>query len=139
MKAGEQRGSIGVGPERFVSPPKVAVVGPCASGKSTLVANLRRNGVDAYSVAQEHSVVLDLWAHQQPDLLICLEADLEVVRDRRGPAWRERVYLDQIERLRNAIAAASLVVDTGVVSEADAVDLALRAVETWRLEHNSRS
>ncbi|CAN5745008.1 hypothetical protein BH23CHL5_BH23CHL5_11400 [soil metagenome] len=137
MKPGEQRESNQSGPERIVSTPRVAVVGPCASGKSTLVANLRRNGVDAHSVAQEHSVIPDLWTHQNPDLLVCLHADLETVKERRGPAWRERVYLDQLERLRNAFAAASVVIDSGIVGEADALNVAMNTVEKWRLECGS--
>ena len=64
---------------------RVAVVGRCASGKSTLVAALQELGVDAYAVAQEHSAVPTLWQHADPDLLIYLDVDLETIRSRRSP------------------------------------------------------
>ncbi|MBP9503378.1 MAG: hypothetical protein KBF17_14555, partial [Candidatus Promineofilum sp.] len=47
---------------------RVAVVGPCASGKSTLVAALRAAGYDARHPAQEHSFVKDMWRRRvDPD------------------------------------------------------------------------
>ena len=65
-------------------PLRVAVVGHCASGKSTLVSALRAHGYDANAVAQEHSAVSWLWRHAEPDVLIYLDAALETVRARRG-------------------------------------------------------
>ena len=52
---------------------RVAVVGPCAAGKSTIVEQLIQWGYDAYVVGQEHSAVQDLWRRQSPDALIFLE------------------------------------------------------------------
>lgn len=100
--------------------PRIAVVGPCASGKSTLVARLKANGHDAYTVAQEHSAVRTLWSRQQPDVLVALDVGLDVVRQRRSPDWLEAVYLRQYERLANAYAAADLIIDTGA-HDADSV------------------
>lgn len=106
--------------------PKIVVVGPCASGKSTLVARLIENGHDAYAVAQEHSAVRDLWQRKQPDILVALDVSLEVVRQRRSPDWLEAVYQRQHQRLASAYAAADLVIDT---AEHDA-DAAMTQVET---------
>ena len=92
--------------------PKIAVVGPCASGKSTLVTRLRENGYDAHAIAQEHSAVRDLWKSKKPDLLIALDVSLEVVRQRRSPDWLEAVYVRQHERLKQAYAAADITIDT---------------------------
>ncbi len=92
--------------------PKVAVVGPCASGKSTLVSRLRENGYDAHAIAQEHSAVRDLWKSRNPDLLIALDVSLEVVRERRSPNWLEAVYERQHKRLKSAYDAADLIIDT---------------------------
>jgi predicted GTPase len=93
--------------------PRVALVGGCASGKSSVVAALRERGVAAYAVAQEHSQIHDLWKHQQPDALVLLDARLETVRQRRDdPAWPEWIYTVQQERLADARAHADLVLAT---------------------------
>ena len=52
---------------------KIVVVGPCAAGKSTLVAALRALGYDAHVSGQEHSEIATLWQHSQPDVLIALD------------------------------------------------------------------
>lgn len=92
---------------------RVAVVGPCASGKSSVVARLRAHGLDAYAVAQEHSVVVELWRHLAPDRVVFLDTALATVRQRRGddswPAW---IYQTQQERLASARAHADVVVET---------------------------
>ena len=44
---------------------KIAIVGVCASGKTTLVAGLREAGYDAYNVAQEHSCVHESSHHDE--------------------------------------------------------------------------
>lgn len=91
---------------------RVAVVGHCASGKSTLVTNLRRHGYDANAVAQEHSGIPWLWRHSEPDVLIYLDVPLETVRERRGAEWPQTVYDAQETRLAEARAHADLVLDT---------------------------
>lgn len=110
--------------------PRIVVVGPCASGKSTLVARLRENGHDAHAVAQEHSAVRDLWQRRQPDVLIALDVSLDVVRQRRSPDWLESVYERQHERLAAAYAAADLVIDSAAY-DADEVHA---MVETFLAE-----
>lgn len=99
-----------------VRPVRVAVVGHCASGKSTLVTALRSHGFDASAVAQEHSGISWLWRHSDPDLLIYLDVPLATVRDRRGQEWPQAVYDAQEERLVEARAHADLVIDTSAVS-----------------------
>ena len=100
--------------------PRIVVVGPCASGKSTLVASLKERGYDAHAVAQEHSAVRDLWKRKDPDVLIALDVSLDVVRERRSPGWLEAVYERQYQRLESAYASADLTLDTGE-NDADAV------------------
>lgn len=97
-------------------PLRVAVVGHCASGKSTLVSALRGHGFDANAVAQEHSGIAWLWRHSDPDVLIYLAVPLATVRDRRGQEWPQAVYDAQEERLTDACAHADLVIDTAAVS-----------------------
>lgn len=113
--------------ERF---PKVVVVGPCASGKSTLVARLLENGFNAYSVAQEHSAVRNLWKRQNPDLLIALDVSLEVVRQRRSPDWLEAVYERQHQRLGQAYAAADIVIDTAAHNTDEVYGIAVELIRS---------
>lgn len=92
---------------------RIAVVGHCASGKTTIVALLKRRGYDAYSVAQEHSIVRDLWAHLEPDHVLFLDVSLDGIRRRkRNPRWPEWIYNEQERRLLNARENAAMVVDT---------------------------
>lgn len=97
-------------------PLRVAIVGHCASGKSTLVTALRGQGFDASAVAQEHSGIAWLWRHSDPDVLIYLDVPLSTVRDRRGQEWPQAVYDAQEERLAEARAHANLIVDTATMN-----------------------
>lgn len=110
-------------PERRKSP-RIAVVGPCASGKSTLVANLKARGHDAYAVAQEHSAVKYLWSRQNPDVLIALDVSLEVVRQRRSPQWLEAIYERQHERLQDAYVNADVIIDSDSHNAEEVVGIA---------------
>lgn len=102
---------------------RISVVGPCASGKSTLVKALRMHGYDAHVTSQEHSEVRKLWQRQNPDVLIALQADLESVRlRRRDPRWRRDVWRAQQDRLADAFAHADLIADTSSRSAGAVVD-----------------
>ena len=92
--------------------PRIVVVGPCASGKTTLVESLVSLGYDAHVSAQEHSAIAALWQHLHPDVLIALEADIFAVRARRGGDWPEWLHDVQVQRLRDAASAADLTIDT---------------------------
>ena len=99
--------------------PRVVLVGPCASGKSTLAARLAAAGIDARVCGQEHSAIRDLWRKMHPDLLVALDVDLETLRERRSPTWPERLYEVQRARLAGAFAAADLVIDTAATDPDD--------------------
>ena len=83
---------------------RVAVVGACASGKSTLVAALKEAGYEARHVAQEHSYMPAMWERiSQPDVLIYLDVDLSTLRSRRP--WldlRSEHLAEQNRRLEHA-------------------------------------
>jgi hypothetical protein len=109
---------------------RITVVGPCASGKSTLVRALRMHGYDAHVTAQEHSGVHGLWRRHDPQIVIALQADLETVRLRRNdPRWRKDVWNAQQERLADAFDHADLVADTSDRSAADVVDEVLQFLD----------
>jgi hypothetical protein len=111
-------------------PLRVAIVGTCASGKSSVVARLRARGIDAFAVAQEHSVISELWNHREPDHVVLLEVKLATVRARRDdPDWPEWIYDLQQERLVSAREHASAIIQTDDLGLDDVVAAILSALE----------
>lgn len=95
----------------------VGVVGPCGSGKSTLIAALEARGFACRHIAQEHSYVKDMWKRiSNPDVLIFVQASFPVCTARRKLNWNESDYAEQQRRLAHALQHANLVVDTDSVT-----------------------
>jgi hypothetical protein len=94
--------------------PVIKVVGISASGKSTLVRNLRAAGYDARPVSQEHSKVPDLWQQfDRPMYLIYLHASLEDQQARRQDvSWSAAIHQEEVLRLAHAREHADLRIDT---------------------------
>ena len=91
--------------ERTRSTLNIVVVGPCAAGKTTLVAGLRAQGFAAARlVAQEHSGIRDLWASpERPQVLIYLDAQPATMNRRQGRSdWTTEARADLITRLERA-------------------------------------
>lgn len=94
-------------------PGRIAVVGPCASGKSELVARLRALGYDARSCAQEHSYVPDMWQRlSRPQVLVYLDASLATIARRRSIDFGASYVAEQQARLAHARAHCHVYVDT---------------------------
>ncbi|HMM21204.1 MAG TPA: hypothetical protein PKA10_10725 [Selenomonadales bacterium] len=115
---------------------RVVVVGPCASGKTTLVARLRELGVDAHNVAQEHSGIPTLWRKKNPDVLVLLDATLPTVRSRRTVPWGEERLVMQRDRLSDARAHADLFIQTDPLSREEVAELVMDHI---RRERNNGS
>lgn len=106
--------------------PLIAIVGPCASGKTTLVNALRAQGFDARQIAQEHSYVPAMWAKiTKPDLLIYLDASYETCTRRKNLDWTPAEYQVQIERLSHAREHCDLYIDTENSSPEEIAGIAL--------------
>lgn len=91
----------------------IGVVGPCGSGKSTLIRGLEIYGYTCRHIAQEHSYVQSMWqkiAH--PDILIFLEASFPVSTARRQLNWQKADHDEQLRRLNHARRHASLLINT---------------------------
>lgn len=98
-------------------PGRIAVVGPCASGKSELVARLRALGHDARSCAQEHSYVPDMWQRlSRPQVLVYLDVSLETIARRRDIDFGADYLAVQQARLAHARAHCHIYVDTHALS-----------------------
>lgn len=98
---------------------KIAIVGPCSSGKSTLRKHLLAAGYrKVKNPTQEHSYVKDMWQKiTKPDILIYLDVDYPTTLIRRphinlGP---ERVET-QNDRLSHAREHADFYIDTSPLS-----------------------
>lgn len=115
--------------------PRVTIVGPCAAGKTTLVARLREQGLDAHAVAQEHSGVAYLWQLAEPDLLIFLDVDLPTTAARRKREWPADLYATQHERLAHARRHADLYLDSSTIS----ADEVARQVAEFVAAHSSEA
>jgi cytidylate kinase len=113
-----------------VDGPRIVVVGPCGSGKTTLVDHLREQGYDARVVAQEHSIIRDLWQKRHPDVVVALNLDLETLRARRSPIWSEEVFALQQGRLKDAFAAADMVINTAEHDEETVVTMVTDWLDT---------
>ncbi len=97
---------------------RVAVVGACASGKSTLVTSLLAAGYDARHVAQDHSFVPDMWQRiGRPDVLIFLDVNYETIKERRpNTTFRPADLAEQERRLAHARENCNLSINTNTLA-----------------------
>ena len=108
------------------SKPLIGVVGPCGSGKSTLIAGLEKHGYRCRHIAQEHSYVQYMWQHiTNPDILIFLQCSFENSTSRRKLNWVHADHEEQLRRLSHAREHADLIVDTDSLNADDVLAHAL--------------
>ena len=105
----------------------LAVVGPCAAGKSTLIEGLRQHGYQARHVAQEHSYVQEMWKLlTSPDYLIYLDVSYQVSKQRTDSTWQETIFNRQIERLAHARDHADLIIQTDDLEPEEVLEQVLK-------------
>ncbi len=106
--------------------PLIGVVGPCGSGKSTLITGLEKRGYCCRHIAQEHSYVKQMWqVITKPDVLVFLQCSFENSTNRRKLNWMPADYEEQQRRLSHARAHADLVIDTDSLDEQQVLAAAL--------------
>ena len=104
----------------------VGVVGPCGSGKSTLVEGLEKHGYECRHIAQEHSYVPDMWQLiTQPDILIYLNASFAFSTARTKLNWQKKDHSEQLKRLSHARSHANLIIETDNLTPEDVLQRAL--------------
>jgi len=115
----------------------IAIVGPCASGKSTLAEALRTAGYDVHQPAQEHSYVPEMWQRlTNPDLLIYLDVSYSRAIERR-PHNIDRQQLEtQNQRLAHARQHCHFYLDTSNLTPTQVQERVLSFIEIgdWGLE-----
>ena len=112
-------------------PRRIVVIGPCASGKTSLTSHLQRLGYDALACGQEHSEITELWRHQEPDVVIGLRIELDTLRRRRSSDWPEEIYDRQMTRLESGYRNADLMVDSDEIDQEEVAD----QVVAWLTGH----
>ena len=91
----------------------IGVVGPCGSGKSTLITGLNQHGYICRHIAQEHSYVPAMWQIiTKPNLLIYLHASYQTSTTRRKLNWGESDHTEQLRRLSHAREHAHIIINT---------------------------
>ncbi len=110
--------------------PLIGVVGPCGSGKSTLIAGLERSGYRCRHIAQEHSYVPAMWQIlSKPDVLMYLDSSFPVSTARRKLDWQEKDHQEQLRRLAHARQHAHLYIDTDVLTPQQVLEQALNYLQ----------
>ena len=105
---------------------RIAVVGPCASGKTALAERLINLGHEVRECTQEHSYVPTMWQRiSTPDLLIYLDAGLPAIVGRRPIDWSEEYLAEQNRRLRHARQHCDLYIQTDGLTEEEVLETAL--------------
>ncbi len=105
--------------------PLIGVVGPCKSGKSTLVHGLQQAGFSAHQIAQEHSFAPRMWRQiDPPDVLIYLHCRYETTVER-GLNWMGTEFEEQQPRLAHARQNADLEIGTDELKPDEVLEKAL--------------
>jgi deoxyadenosine/deoxycytidine kinase len=115
--------------------PTIAIVGPCASGKTTLAASLKAKNLAARQIAQEHSYVPNMWEIlTKPTVLIYLDASYPVCTQRKSLSWTVEEYETQKHRLRHAYANYHIYIDTDELSADEVLQRSLQALRDIGIE-----
>jgi len=124
------RASLAERPIPAAAPGRIAVVGPCAAGKTTLVTRLRALGYEVRHCLQEHSQLADMWQRiSRPQVLIYLDVSHErsLLRNANGPSTAE--WQAQQARLAHARRHCTLYIDTDPLSIAEVYQRAQDALD----------
>jgi deoxyadenosine/deoxycytidine kinase len=112
----------------------IGVVGPCGSGKSTLITGLDQHGYTCRHIAQEHSYVPAMWQIiTKPDLLIYLHASFQTSTTRRKLNWNESDHAEQFRRLSHAREHAHIIINTDDLTPSQILQQALDFLKDYSL------
>jgi nicotinamide riboside kinase len=120
---------VGALTPKMTTRPLIAVVGPCKSGKSTLIKGLQEHGFTAKQIAQEHSFAPSMWQKiGKPDFLIYLHCEYESTIQR-GIVWTQSEYEEQQPRLAHARENADLLLKTDIDSPESVLEKAINFLD----------
>ena len=108
----------------------IGVVGPCKSGKSTLVAGLEKHDYNARQITQEHSYAPSMWKKiTNPDVLIYLDVSFPLTLERSDMQWTQKDYDKQLVRLVHARKSADLYINTDKLTSEQVLEQVLEFLE----------
>jgi cytidylate kinase len=109
---------------------KIGIVGPCAAGKSTLIAGLQTYGYQARHITQEHSYVPDMWRKLvNPEILIYLDVSYRTSIKRKNLlSWTETDYVAQVKRLNHARTYANIYINTDELSAQEVLERIIKII-----------
>jgi guanylate kinase len=117
--------------------PRIAVVGPCGAGKSTLAQKLRELGLEVREIAQEHSFAPNMWQKiSHPDILIFLDVSYPCSTVRKEFDWTEREYSEQLKRLQHAKKHCDIYIHTDHLTVNEVLDQVIQQLDVG---HHSSS
>jgi guanylate kinase len=120
--------------------PVIAVVGPCAAGKTTLVSGLSIRGYHARHVAQEHSFVPDMWKIMvDPDILVYLDVSYHISTQRSGYQIKKSIFQKEKDRLQHAKEHADLFINTDLLKPEEVLDLVLKELQSSKKVDDGKS
>jgi deoxyadenosine/deoxycytidine kinase len=115
--------------------PTIAIVGPCASGKTTLAQALRVRNLPARQIAQEHSYVSNMWqVLTKPTVLIYLDASFPVCTQRKSLSWSSKEYDAQKIRLQHAQENCQIYIDTDELTPDEVLQKSILALNEIGIE-----
>lgn len=118
---------------------KIGIVGPCASGKTTLVRGLQSHDVWGKHITQEHSYVPDMWQRiSRPDILIYLDISFPTAQQRRKMDWTLEEFLEQNRRLEHARQHADLIIQTDNLTPGEVLNQVLDFLSSFKSQNNDR-
>lgn len=104
----------------------IGVVGPCGSGKTTLVNGLKKLNYQVKHIAQEHSYVATMWKKiANPDVMVYLDVSYANTVKRRQLRWTEHEYKIQLRRLEHARQNAHFYICTDLLTPEDVLEKVL--------------
>ena len=110
----------------------IAIVVPCAAGKTTLARGLQEHGWPARQIAQEHCYVADMWKRlSRPDLLVFLDASFEICTSRKQLNWTRAEYEEQRRRLAHARENCDVYLNSDVLGPDEVLMEALSQIRDW--------
>ncbi len=122
-------------PSQGPQPIQIAIVGPCAAGKTTLAQALQARGFDARQIAQEHSYVPSMWKKiTNPDILIYLDVSYAVSMRRKRLNWTEAEFNEQQRRLEHAYTHCDILIETDPLNPAQVLQQVLTQLQVGHID-----